>query len=388
MPTLDAWFDQWYDFMFKKQVSIRTKSGDVESKLVCTLLGRISRAKYPALSEEEEAVSIPLQVLALAIFDAILVHLVDASAAASGIRWQDIKVKLCTALVVHKQENVLRVLREQVAPTADVIFMQEVAGAFMEVFRKSELAERFALLAPQNVDKVRNQNSLIMVANVRLDSGADAPEELDVSISLGKDVPVADGDICAFAVPLRLGGSTRRCVLASFHGDTAGLASTPVVSSIRKAASDKHFPLVFGLDANTHAHVDPSGKNKHIDEFLLDLKAGPMPLQHSWEGEHSSPSWNTTFNARTYLQPQLNKAVRFHERGSSKLTDSNPKDFILFSDFAFVVDSYAARDNTGRGEFIEGMDFPTLSFPSDHALVAATLRLRTDATQGKCCTVS
>merc|ERR1712026_62375 len=129
--TLDEWFDQWYEFMFNTEVSVRSRKG-VEKKLVCALLQRISSTKYPALSKEEEAISIPLQVLALAIFDAILAHIMNATGIAKQIDWHEIKKKLCTALVLHKQENVLKVLMEQAGPTADVIFMQEVAGAFVE----------------------------------------------------------------------------------------------------------------------------------------------------------------------------------------------------------------------------------------------------------------
>ena len=32
-----------------------------------------------------------------------------------------------------------------------------------------------------------------------------------------------------------------------------------------------------------------------------------------------------------------------------------------------------ARDNTGRMEYIEGMTFPTVDFPSDHAIVSAEI---------------
>merc|ERR1719189_2318541 len=99
---------------------------------------------------------------------------------------------------------------------------------------------------------------------------ADPAEELDVGVNLPKDVPVADGDVCAFAVSLNLGGSARKLVLASFHGDTAGLASTPVVNAVRKSAGDRALPLVFGLDANTHGHRDPKGSTKHVDDFLAD----------------------------------------------------------------------------------------------------------------------
>merc|ERR1740121_67664 len=188
--------------MFNTQVSVKNKRGEVEAKVVCALLQKIPHSKYPALSEEEEAISIPLQVLALAIFDSILVHIMNATAAAKEINWQDIKKKLCSALVVHKQANVLRVLEEQAGPSADVIFLQEVAGAFVERFQQSSLQQHFMLLAPQSVDHVRDQNSLILVSKDRI--AAELAEELTISDSLAKDVPVADGDICAFAVVLKL----------------------------------------------------------------------------------------------------------------------------------------------------------------------------------------
>ena len=39
----------------------------------------IKRSKYPALSEDEERLSIPLQTLCGAIFDAILVHMLNTT---------------------------------------------------------------------------------------------------------------------------------------------------------------------------------------------------------------------------------------------------------------------------------------------------------------------
>ena len=58
---------------------------------------------------------------------------------------------------------------------------------------------------------------------------------------------------------------------------------------------------------------------------------------------------HTTFNARTYLQPQLNKAVRMAERASSDMTDKNPKDHILFRDPAlFDLNEDTAGYGTGE----------------------------------------
>jgi len=372
MRDLQSWFEQWFHFMFQSEVCVKSKQG-VESRRVCTLLQPIKRSKYPTVTQEEEAISIPLQVLALAVFDAILVHVMNVCAP-SSLNWHVLKMKLCNALVVNKQTNVLRLLAEQPAyGHADIVFMQEVAGDFLEAFKAhAVLSKRFALLVPSAVDFVRNQNSLILVARSRL---VDGGQELDVSSFLPADVPIAEGDLCAYAVPLRLGDVQRSVVLASFHGDTAGLASTPVVSAVRRVASAAGLPVIFGLDANTHQRREPSGGTKHVDEFLSELGSGEEPLCHSWPGEETS-RWQTTFNARTFLQPQLNKAVRYEERATSKLSDCNPKDFILFSSACFEVEAYCVKDNTGRLEYIEGMDFPTLSFPSDHAIVNSTLRLR------------
>ena len=49
---------------------------------------------------------------------------------------------------------------------------------------------------------------------------------------------------------------------------------------------------------------------------------------------------------------------------------------IPHSDGAGVIEGVGAcvRDNTGRKEFIEGMDIPSLTFPSDHAVVSCTVR--------------
>merc|ERR1711972_206666 len=134
-------------------------------------------------------------------------------------------------------------------------------------------------------------------------------------------------------------------------------------------------PVVCGLDANTHCRKDPKGSTKFIDDFLAVLAVGDCPLSHCWEGTDTT-TWHTTFNARTFLQSQLNKAVRYEDRATSKLTDNHPKGHILFSQNAFEVQEYTVKDNTGQRKYEEGMDFPTLAFPSDHAIISATIRFK------------
>jgi len=89
-------------------------------------------------------------------------------------------------------------------------------------------------------------------------------------------------------------------------------------------------------------------------------------------GDEPDPSNYTTFNARTYLQPQLNKAVKKEDKAEKG--DINPKDFILFYKRHYVAVN-TTKDNTGTRVYIENMVFPTLQFPSDHGVLSCNLVL-------------
>ena len=85
----------------------------------------------------------------------------------------------------------------------------------------------------------------------------------------------------------------------------------------------------------------------------------------------------TTYNARTFVQPQLQKAVRLAEFHKG---DCNPKDYVVFSPAVFrraATGGVPVRDNTGGGggaggAFVE-TPIPSLVWPSDHAAVIACL---------------
>ena len=148
--------------------------------------------------------------------------------------------------------------------------------------------------------------------------------------------------------------------------------------------------LVFGLDANTYEVGSGSkqGVAEFATAFVLDgytscwgqlhasahNGASSLPIRYTscW-GDQPDPKSDTTYNARTFLQPQLQKAARIDEKVSKG--DKNPKDFILFSKNAFTLQA-ATKDNTGERRYIKDMVFPTLSFPSDHGIVAASLAVR------------
>ena len=62
LSTLDLWFDQWLKFFFDTKVTIKSKKGE-ETKQVFDMLLPISKKKYKDITEEEEAVSIPLSTM-------------------------------------------------------------------------------------------------------------------------------------------------------------------------------------------------------------------------------------------------------------------------------------------------------------------------------------
>jgi len=70
----------------------------------------------------------------------------------------------------------------------------------------------------------------------------------------------------------------------------------------------------------------------------------------------------TTYNARTFLQPQLNKAVRRDQRAT--LGDRNPKDYVIFDAEAFAPLANL-RDNTGSARFEPDMVRRETTAPPD-----------------------
>ena len=102
--TNGDWWAAWRTFMFRTEVEL-CKGHEVKS--VLKLLDPISTAKYPALSAHEELVSIPLQMLCLAIFDAILLHILET---VGKDTWLGIRTLLAEAFRAHKDEQVRTLL--------------------------------------------------------------------------------------------------------------------------------------------------------------------------------------------------------------------------------------------------------------------------------------
>mmetsp|Transcript_51607 Transcript_51607/g.122806 ORF Transcript_51607/g.122806 Transcript_51607/m.122806 type:complete len:594 (+) Transcript_51607:118-1899(+) len=355
---LGDWWKQWKQFMFTDKMT----TGGAE-KRGADLIAPISHAKYPILTEAEEKMSKALSTLCQAAFDAITIHMLSVIGSGKHKeKWQSLRQEMCHALNDNKMDRTLEILSSPLYSNSDVIFLQEVAGAFVTAMKDSPLAEKFEVVA---TDSTRDQNSVILLhrRSFDLETLTDLTAEFDKLEVKG----VAHGDLITVSVKGTLGSF----ILASFHGDTNGMQTIPVLTAMHKLVQkrkDGH-ELLFGLDANTYGHK----KDKY--QYVMDFakKYNSFGLTSCW-GDKPNPKNHTTFNARTYLQPQLNKAVRFKDLNAEDSGDKNPKDFILFSKGLWHV-MRTWKDNTGDGEYKEGMVFPTLKFPSDHGMLATELAL-------------
>jgi len=123
MSSMAAWWREWRAFMFETQLKVAGKKGTVTTTTPAEMLPPIKRAKYPALTEAEESISVPLQALCLAIFDAILMHIV--SCCSPDGTWLRLKRQMLQALYAKKDDRILEILTHTYAE-ADVLFLQEI----------------------------------------------------------------------------------------------------------------------------------------------------------------------------------------------------------------------------------------------------------------------
>lgn len=365
LGTQDKWWTEWQKFMFDTQLPM-DDSG--KTKAVWQIMQPIKKSKYPAITEQEEIDSLPLQTLSVAIFDAILVNMMNTLSTPSI--WQPMKRRLVQSLVKTKIEKTFNILWDKYRGS-DIITMEEVSSGMIEYARNwDKIADTFTIVTPKDLDAVRDQNSVILLRKTTFPKGSlgEITSAVIDAFPPNLKVPVADGDINAIRT---VDADGMPYVIVAFHGDTNGLATIPVLDAIVKAMKDdpklRNHRLIFGLDANTYEKGIPD-KTQDVLEWAEHYTS--YGLTSCW-GDTPNPKNYTTYNARTFLQPQLNKACR--KDGVCSHADINPKDFIIFPKEHYrVVRTW--KDNTGQKKYEEGMAFPTLNFPSDHGLLATIIQ--------------
>ena len=362
MSSTAAWWQQWKDFHFANPLLLPGKKGaPASSKLPCALLDKISRSKYPALSEEEEAMSVRLQTICLAIFDAILVHMLNTLS--PGGKWIELKRSIIKATLHQKEAKTAAVLVDTYGD-ADVIFLQEVRTK-MAVAKALEATHYCFKPTPSSK---ADQNSIILLSRARFDESAveDVTKAAIAHLPGEGGAKIADGDLLVIKATDRRGG---HFLLASFHGDTDGLMTAPTLAAVHAYAASlgPAWPLVFGLDANTYFKPVKPGKQAAVVDFLKDVYAKGLAASC---GE--SADLPTSFSARTFLQPQLQKACKTNEKKTKG--DYNPKDYILYTPGAMSVTA-TGLDNSGKRSYDAELVLPTLDWPSDHSLMHAQFTL-------------
>ena len=102
LSTTSKWWAAWRKFLFQTEVELGESKHEGASTVIA-LLDPISAVKYPALTADEARVSVPLQAMCLAIFDAILVHVLNTVSK----DWQAIRASLADAFLVNKDRQVM-----------------------------------------------------------------------------------------------------------------------------------------------------------------------------------------------------------------------------------------------------------------------------------------
>jgi len=323
--------------------------------------------------------SMPLQTLYLAVFDMIMFRIVH-EAMPEG-KWFELKRQIVEARS-NKIARTIEILSSKHYSQVDVICVCEASTAFKNA-AEEVLEKDFLIPTPELMDKARDQNSMMLLRKSIFDikklkdiTGEVMPflpaESTTPSSSKKKKSAIATGDLFVLHAETAMGPF----VLATFHGDTQGLSSIGMLTALYKILEERysHCQLVVGMDANCYFDAK-NGARLGVQDF------GKWLADHGWQscfGTTPDTAKVTTCTARTFLQPQMNKVNLASKRATNG--DVNPKDHILFLNpdvhtrgCRLVCE--AGRDNTGSGDFKSDVTFPTLMFPSDHAIICAVLEL-------------
>jgi hypothetical protein len=226
LDDISSWWKQWRNFMFTESLVTKKKDGTTGNTKIYQMLSKISRAKYPSVTEEEEKISLPLQTLSLAIFDAILVQMMNQISQPNTRKWQEMRDIMCRDLNSHKTDRIIDILQTTYAPS-DIIFLQEVAGQFPRLVETSDLITKYFDLYGSNLmDPDRDQNSFILLRKQRYTNIREVTADVNTILTSQtmkngtSKVPVVKGDLLVLLAEDSVDGTSY--ILASFHGDTNG----------------------------------------------------------------------------------------------------------------------------------------------------------------------
>jgi len=355
--SVSKWFSLWITFMDEIGINILSKNVD---------------NKYAKKYDGDNINFLLLNIIFLAIFDAILIFILFDIQSKHNIDWQKIKSNLYQILNKNKINRTVQIMNVQYADY-DILFLQEVRNNLLDdVKQNNELksfADKYHIIYPKKLSK-NNQTSIICLKKSRFD----ATKVLDVSNEYYTEINsklIGDGDLLVINIS--------DFILISFHGDSGGMASSDVIKGIAKMQQMEKYKtqkFVIGIDANTHCDNVADGKKKYsVNAFNALLNE--LDFNDCFDG--NLPTKHTVNSARTYLQPQLNKAVKKEDIIKENVDFRAPKDYIVFGKNQFdVKKEFTIIDNKGNGKYDGNFEyvFPSSQFPSDHAIISAHLKIK------------
>jgi hypothetical protein len=345
-PLVDggSWWAAWKTFMFDTTIEAATGKRPVD------LLRPLTHAKYEAVTPEEEAMSLPLQVFMLAAFDAFMVRLSLLGQRPSD--FSEAKAALAKMLVDNKAARLRDIIYKTIMPGCSVIGLQECTHDFINCLEE-RLPFGWMLIPSEEEGADLTQFSAFLIDTDVFDAKSVQDALLPESVA----AQVADGSLMAVtAVHAKTGAPV---CLASWH-DVGGGAHTLKVLAALKALECPHLVLL----ADTNAVRAP--KKKALGLAQLQQAVGSYGWCTAWSPGGPEA---TTFKARSLWNAQPGKAVWTDEIATK--ADIESKDTIITS---LRVVRCATVDNTGAGVY-EHSTRPSPAFPSDHGIVRATLRL-------------
>merc|ERR1712228_72705 len=352
------WFSLWCSFM--NEHGIKIMEDNVDNKYA------------KKFGRDDLKVFLFLNVILLAIFDAILVFMLFDIQSKKGIDWQLIKNNLYAYFNKNKLQNTVEIINEQYKGY-DVLFLQEVRNNLLDVIDTNDVLKVFGnnyhIIFPQKLNK-NNQTSIICLNKNKFEK--DEVKEISDEYYEQYDgkTDIGNGELTVIRVA--------DYILVSFHGDSGGMATADLIKCVDKIQKEKYkeCKLIIGMDANVHYENVSDGKKKYSVNAFNDL-LHELEVDTCFDGV--LPTQYTVNSARTYLQPQLNKAVKKEDIVKDGVDFRAPKDFILFGTNGIgLVEESTLVDNTGRGEYDSDIDhvMPTQDFPSDHAIVSVQLQIK------------
>ena len=139
--------------------------------------------------------------------------------------WPSIKMSICQGLVLQKPQKLCKILVDYYKDT-DVMCLQECSSAVIAVLQQ-QLGTAYHVIVPGDADGTRDQNSVLCLSKKKYAAGhTEITQNIIRTFPHDSLTSVAAGDLLAIICKTVTG---QECVLASFHGDSNGLA-TPVVT--------------------------------------------------------------------------------------------------------------------------------------------------------------